>query len=103
MTVQLILVEAILFALGFILGYLFKGFSDNALKKRTGKAPEKIDTFRAMTVLIGIMVAFIWTLTVITSVINPEFQVQFEIHAIMGAIVGALFGKDIFNPTGGKK
>ncbi len=75
---------SIFFALGFILGYVVRGYKE--------KFNSTIDNEK----FIALLVSLIWAISVIVDMLNPVYDTPIALHGLMGAIVGFYY-KRIFD------
>lgn len=77
-------ITAIVFALlGFFLGF----FSHDFIKKNTLMSEDSGKN------LVLLVVTILWGISMVVSVVNPNYNVPIEVHALMGGIVGYFFYK----------
>lgn len=71
------------FVLGIVVGYLGHDFMKKSLSMNEDNSKN----------LLILCVTVVWVISMIVSVVNPNYQVPIPVHGIMGAIVGFFFYK----------
>lgn len=84
-----LIIGIITFVTGNLSGYLFHDF----LKKSVGMNEDNSKNLLLLSVTI------IWVISMLVSLINPQYQVPVPVHGIMGIIVGFFF----YRAKGGEK
>ena len=64
------------FSIGFILGWISRGIREQYVSN--------IDNEK----LIALLISFIWALSIIIAIINPNYETPLALHGLMGGIVG---------------
>lgn len=95
---QQVIYYIVSFLAGTTVGFLLRGVVEDWLEK-TFKDRKPTD-IELLSPFVGVLVAIVWLVAVLVSLVNPAQTVDIELHLIMGGIVGALFNKNIFGRIG---
>lgn len=81
LTIIFLLASGFLFLLGVVGGWLLSRRRGERLKSR-------------LQVAVGLIVTFVWVISIAAEIIIPAYTVSILVHAIMGAVVGYLFSEE---------
>lgn len=71
------------FSLGILVGYVLHDFIKKSLTMDENNSKN----------LLLLSVTVVWVVSMLVSIVNPNYQVPVPVHGIMGAIVGFFFYK----------
>lgn len=93
LTTLFLLASLALFLFGIAGGWLLSKKNDDTLTKNR------------LQVVVGVLVAIVWVVSIAAEIIIPAYTVSVLVHGIMGAVVGYLFSDEgiTFNIGGNGK
>lgn len=84
------IIGIVTYALGILSGYIFHDYIRKTLMMDENNSKN----------LLLLAVTVIWVISMLVSIVNPNYQVPVPVHGIMGAIVGFFFYRGKENKDG---